>query len=209
MRGDPQIIELLNEVLTSELTAINQYFVHAKMCENWGNGKLAEKVREESIDEMKHAESLVERILYLEGVPNLQRLGALRIGETVQEQFESDLAVEYAAIPDGGTVVVSTTLRPSERSRVSVGSIGGGPKSAVRVTRSAADTYFSINTGDSDRTSAMLSNPYPASSCGKSSAGSRSSSPTCRTSSPTSTDGCAPRSSRVPRRTAVAGSDAA
>ena len=98
MRGDPQIIELLNEVLTSELTAINQYFVHAKMCENWGYDKLAAKVRDESIDEMKHAEALVERILFLEGVPNLQRLGALRIGETVAEQFESDLAIEHASI---------------------------------------------------------------------------------------------------------------
>ncbi len=98
MHGDPQIIELLNEVLTSELTAINQYFVHAKMCENWGYEKLAEKIRHESIDEMKHAEDLVERILYLEGVPNLQRLGALRVGETVKEQLESDLAVEHASI---------------------------------------------------------------------------------------------------------------
>ena len=94
MRGDDEIIEVLNEVLTAELTAINQYFVHAKMCDNWGYQRLGEKVRDESIDEMKHAEELIERILYLEGVPNLQRLGTLRIGETVPEQFQFDLAVE-------------------------------------------------------------------------------------------------------------------
>ena len=98
MRGDPEILDLLNEVLTGELTAINQYFVHAKMCDNWGYRRLGEKVREESIEEMKHAEELVERILYLEGVPNLQRLGTLRVGETVQEQFESDLGVEREAL---------------------------------------------------------------------------------------------------------------
>jgi bacterioferritin len=98
MRGDDDILELLNDVLTGELTAINQYFVHAKMCDNWGYKRLAEKVRDESIDEMKHAEELVERVLYLEGIPNLQRLGTLRVGETVAEQFESDLAVEKAAL---------------------------------------------------------------------------------------------------------------
>jgi bacterioferritin len=98
MRGDPEIIELLNEVLTAEVTAINQYFVHAKMCDNWGYAKLGAHVRVESIDEMRHAEQLIDRILYLEGVPNVQRISPLRIGETVVEQFESDLALEYAAI---------------------------------------------------------------------------------------------------------------
>ena len=98
MRGDPEILDLINEVLTGELTAINQYFVHAKMCDNWGYRRLGEKVRDESIEEMKHAEALVERILYLEGVPNLQRLGPLHVGETVQEQFESDLGVEREAL---------------------------------------------------------------------------------------------------------------
>ena len=98
MRGNPEIIELLNEVLTGELTAINQYFVHAKMCQNWGYLGIAGKIRDESIDEMRHAEALVDRILYLEGVPNLQRLSPLRVGETVREQFQSDLALEYAAI---------------------------------------------------------------------------------------------------------------
>jgi bacterioferritin len=98
MQGNPEIIELLNEVLTSELTAINQYFVHAKMCSNWGYGKLAEHIRDESIDEMKHAELLVDRILYFDGVPNLQRLSPLRVGETVPEQFRNDLAVEQEAV---------------------------------------------------------------------------------------------------------------
>ena len=98
MQGDPAIIEMLNEVLTSELTAINQYFIHAKMCDNWGFDRLAAKIREESIDEMKDAEALIERILYLDGVPNLQRLGPVMVGETVPEQFDLDLAVEVAAV---------------------------------------------------------------------------------------------------------------
>ncbi|MFV0308541.1 MAG: bacterioferritin [Desertimonas sp.] len=98
MRGDDEIIELLNEVLTAELTAINQYFVHAKMCANWGYDRLADHIRDESIDEMKHAEVLIDRILYFDGVPNMQRLFPLRVGETVAEQFESDLQVEYAAV---------------------------------------------------------------------------------------------------------------
>jgi bacterioferritin len=93
MRGHDEVIELLNEVLTGELTAINQYFLHAKMCENWGYKRLAAHVRDESIDEMKHAETLTDRILYLEGIPNLQRLSPLRIGETVPEQLGNDLAV--------------------------------------------------------------------------------------------------------------------
>jgi bacterioferritin len=98
MRGHDEVIELLNDVLTGELTAINQYFLHAKMCENWGYKRLAAHVRDESIDEMKHAESLTERVLYLEGIPNLQRLSPLRIGETVPEQLGNDLAVEMSAL---------------------------------------------------------------------------------------------------------------
>lgn len=98
MQGNPEIIKLLNDVLTAELTAINQYFVHAKMCDNWGYKRLGEYIRHESIDEMKHAEMLVERILYLDGVPNLQRLSSLRVGETVREQFLNDLAVEHEAL---------------------------------------------------------------------------------------------------------------
>ncbi|MBV8756927.1 MAG: bacterioferritin [Deltaproteobacteria bacterium] len=98
MKGNDQILGLLNDLLTNELTAINQYFVHAKMCENWGYERLAHKIREESIDEMKHADWLISRILFLEGVPNLQKLNKLRVGETVREQLESDLQLEYAAI---------------------------------------------------------------------------------------------------------------
>lgn len=98
MQGNPRIIELLNEVLTAELTAINQYFVHARLCSHWGYEALAAKNRTESIDEMRHAESLVDRILYLGGHPNLQRLGTVGTGESVPEQFRMDLDVEKAAI---------------------------------------------------------------------------------------------------------------
>ncbi|WP_214320906.1 bacterioferritin [Nonomuraea sediminis] len=98
MQGDKQIIELLNEQLTAELTAINQYFLHAKMQEHWGYTKLAEHTRAESIDEMRHAERLTDRILFLEGLPNYQRLGTLHIGQTVEEQLRADLEVELAVV---------------------------------------------------------------------------------------------------------------
>ena len=98
MQGDARVIELLNEQLTSELTAINQYFLHAKMQENWGYDKLAAHTRAESIEEMTHAEKLTDRILFLEGLPNYQKLLALRIGQTVREQFESDMAIEVEVI---------------------------------------------------------------------------------------------------------------
>jgi bacterioferritin len=98
MQGDARVIELLNEQLTSELTAINQYFLHAKMQENWGYTKLAAHTRAESIEEMTHAERLTDRILFLEGLPNYQKLLALRIGQTVREQFESDMAIEVEVI---------------------------------------------------------------------------------------------------------------
>ena len=99
MQGNPEIIELLNDVLTAELTAINQYFIHAKMQDNWGYGHLAEETRAESIDEMKHAEKVIERILYFDGTPNLQRLGSLRVGESAVEQLRLDLELEREAIP--------------------------------------------------------------------------------------------------------------
>jgi bacterioferritin len=98
MQGRPEIIELLNEVLTAELTAVNQYFGHAKMQQNWGYLRLASHTRDESIDEMKHAEALVERILYLEGTPNLQRLGPVQLGEEPVEQIRLDLLVEREAV---------------------------------------------------------------------------------------------------------------
>jgi bacterioferritin len=98
MQGQPEIIELLNDVLTAELTAINQYFGHAKMQSNWGYEHIAERTRKESIDEMRHAEDVVERILYLDGMPNLQRLGPVRLGETVAEQLRLDAELERDAI---------------------------------------------------------------------------------------------------------------
>jgi len=98
VRGDAEIIALLNEQLTSELTAINQYFLHAKMQQNWGLTKLAAYTRSESIDEMNHAEKITDRILFLEGLPNYQRLGTLRIGQTVPEQLEADLSIELAVV---------------------------------------------------------------------------------------------------------------
>jgi bacterioferritin len=98
VRGDPQLIELLNEVLTAELTAINQYFVHAKMCENWGYQRLYKKKWDESIGEMKDADRLIERILFLDGTPNMQRLAPVRVGEDPVEQHRLDLAMELEAV---------------------------------------------------------------------------------------------------------------
>src|SRR5215468_5462166 len=105
MKGHDDVITLLNEILTAELTAINQYFIHARMCENWGYERLWKKVREESIGEMRHADRLIERILYLEGVPNLQRLGKVNVGQTVPEQFRLDLEVEKTAVKALNTAI--------------------------------------------------------------------------------------------------------
>ncbi len=99
MKGSQKVIDLLNDVLANELTAINQYFLHARMCENWGYERLWHKIRDESIDEMKHADRLIERILYLDGFPNLQKLGKINIGQSVDEQLRLDLDLEKAAIP--------------------------------------------------------------------------------------------------------------
>jgi bacterioferritin len=99
MKGNTKLIEALNEILTTELTSVNQYFIHAKMCKNWGYHRLAKKIRDESIEEMKHADDLIERILFLEGVPNMQRLDKVRVGETVAEQLGLDLKLEEAAVP--------------------------------------------------------------------------------------------------------------
>jgi bacterioferritin len=98
MQGNPEIIEALNEVLTSELTAINQYFIHYKMCENWGLDRLAKKKRGESIEEMKHADEIIERILFFDGTPNMQRLSPVRVGEDPIEQHRLDLALELDAV---------------------------------------------------------------------------------------------------------------
>ncbi|GIH45159.1 MULTISPECIES: bacterioferritin [Microbispora] len=98
MQGDKEIIALLNEQLTSELTAINQYFLHAKLQENWGYTKLAAITRAESIDEMRHAEELTDRILFLEGLPNYQKLNTLHIGQTVREQLQADLELELGVV---------------------------------------------------------------------------------------------------------------
>ncbi len=98
MKGNDEVIRVLNEVLTSELTAINQYFIHSKMCEDWGFGKLAAKKRAESIEEMKHADIVIARILFLDGVPNMQRYFPVKVGEDAVEQHRLDLEVEYDAV---------------------------------------------------------------------------------------------------------------
>ncbi len=98
MKGDPKVIELLNDVLTAELTAVNQYFIHAKMCADWGYHELANYTRAESIDEMRHAERCIDRILFLEGVPNMQRYFKIAVGANVKEQFENDVALEHEAV---------------------------------------------------------------------------------------------------------------
>jgi bacterioferritin len=98
VQGSPEIIEFLNDALTAELTAVNQYFIHSKLCENWGWQRLATKYREESIEEMRDAEHLMDRIILLDGMPNMQRLGSVRVGETVLEQLQLDRELEIAAI---------------------------------------------------------------------------------------------------------------
>jgi len=128
---DKATIQLLNEVLTGELTAVNQYFCHARMCSNWGYARLAAHIQAESIDEMKHAQALIDRILYLGGVPNLQRLGKINIGETVKEQFTVDLALENEALPrlnagieqlrvsgDNGSRILLESILTSEETHV-------------------------------------------------------------------------------------------
>ena len=97
MKGDPKILDLLNEVLTNELTAVNQYFLHGRICDDWGYERLHKRFRDESIDEMKDADALIERILHLEGMPNMQRLGKVNVGESVSEMLKIDLDLERGA----------------------------------------------------------------------------------------------------------------
>jgi bacterioferritin len=131
MKGNAKIVDLLNEVLTGELTAINQYFLHARMCGNWGYKRLEDVIKKESIGEMKHADVLIERVLFLEGLPNVQRLGKVNIGQTVPEILANDLAVEMLAIPllnrsiatcrdlgDNGTEELLTKILVSEEEHV-------------------------------------------------------------------------------------------
>jgi bacterioferritin len=105
MQGKPEVIDALNEILTGELTSVNQYWVHARMCENWGYRRLWEHIRKESLDEMKHADALIARVLFLDGVPNLQRLGKINIGQEVVEQLKLDLEVERTAISKLNTAI--------------------------------------------------------------------------------------------------------
>ena len=112
MRGHEKILKYLNEVLKAELTAINQYFLHAKMCENWGYVRLAEYNRKESISEMDHAEKLMQRILFLEGTPNMTQIGPIKVGVNVKAQLESDLAIELDALPRlNAAIKTATELR--------------------------------------------------------------------------------------------------
>jgi bacterioferritin len=97
VKGDPEVVGALNELLTHELTAINQYYVHSKMCANWGYKALAKRKMDEAMEEMRHADQLIERILFLEGVPNMQKLGAVKVGEDAIEQHEADLGLEMVA----------------------------------------------------------------------------------------------------------------
>ena len=115
MKGDDQVIQHLNETLKNELTAINQYWLHYRMLDNWGVGRLAEFERHESIDEMKHADRLAERILFLEGLPNFQMLGRLRIGETVEEILRADLELEREAVDQLRGAIAHCRERPRLR----------------------------------------------------------------------------------------------
>ena len=109
MKAKKGVVDFLNKVLTNELTAINQYFLHAEMCGNWGYDVLNKEMKKHAIDEMKHAEEIIEHILYLDGFPNLQRLGTLKIGETVPEQLKSDLKLEHEAVKLLGEAIAHCT----------------------------------------------------------------------------------------------------
>jgi bacterioferritin len=131
MKGNERIIEVLQEVLSAELTAVNQYFIHARMNENWGYKKLAAYIRKESIEEMQHAQHVIDRILYFDGAPNMSKYMKINVGKTVPEQFRHDLAVEYQAVPrlnkgievarslgDNGTRALLETILKDEEEHV-------------------------------------------------------------------------------------------
>ena len=120
---DPKVFDILNDVLTAELTAINQYFVHSQMCANWGYDRLHAKIFRESIDEMKHAKQLIDRVLYLGGAPDVQTLGKVQIGETIKEALTLDLALENEALPRLNKAVASLEALGDNGSRVLVESI--------------------------------------------------------------------------------------
>jgi bacterioferritin len=115
---DEAVVSVLNDVLTAELTAINQYFIHSELCHHWGYLRLHKEVRKQSIDEMKHAEKVMERILYLDGIPNMQRLGKVCVGETVKEQFEVDIALEREAVARLENGIRQCTERGDHGSRI-------------------------------------------------------------------------------------------
>ena len=117
MKGSAKVIKVLNDVLAAELTAINQYFVHAEMCADWGYDKLYGIARAESIDEMKHAERVIERILYLEGTPNMSKYFKINIGKNIPEQFKVDLALEYSAVERLNKGIATTTAEKDAGSR--------------------------------------------------------------------------------------------
>jgi len=131
VKGDPKVIDLLNEILTGELTTINQYFLHSRICRNWGYERLAAKIHAESIDEMRHADKLIERVLFLDGLPNVQRLNKVSVGTTVPEILKFDLAAEMVAVPllnrsvqtcrdlgDNGSETLLTEILVSEEEHV-------------------------------------------------------------------------------------------
>ena len=118
MKGNDEIIQLLNDVLCAELTAINQYFIHGRMCENWRYRRLAELIRKESIEEMKHAQKVIDRILYFDGQPNMQRYMKIEVGKTVPEQFRSDLQLEYDAVARLNTGVETARAKGDNGTRI-------------------------------------------------------------------------------------------
>jgi len=131
MQGDREVIDALNEVLTAELTAINQYFAHAKMCANWGYQKLAKKKHDESLEEMKDADRIIDRILYIEGLPNMQRLNPIKLGEDPIEQHEADLELEKAAVKRLNAAIALCRDKADNGTREMLESILKGEEEAV------------------------------------------------------------------------------